>query len=154
MKKLLFIAMCVTAAFYGCDDDKKDTPAAAGSGSSMSKFMGDSFSVKSLSGSVAKDMIKHYKSDSVAPNRGKLFRGGVDVSRLDSIISGASRFYIFAAAYLGNYPDSSKRNMPTFVLQVMRAGSGAEETTLYYAVDSDKLCPPPPDCNTVIESSE
>lgn len=152
MKKLLIIAGFASAAvFYSCDDKTPETPAATASGSPS-----DSVIVSALSSSTAKAMIQHFKSSQAAPYRDKLFRGGMKIPNLDSILSGATKFNIFAAAYTNTYSDSSKRNRPTFILQVTRSSSdpSAEATVSYYIVDDETLCPPPPDCNTVLESSE
>ncbi len=150
MKKLLVITGLLSLFIaFGCKDRDSDQDA-PGTGS-QAVTPGDSTGVMALTSSVAKEMIKHFKSAQVAGNREKLFKGGVKISRLDSILNGATGFNIFSAAYPADFSDSLKRNMPTFILQVMKTSAGAEATTLYYAVDSDKLCPPPPDCNTAVE---
>ena len=154
MKKLLILsAVTCLAALFGCDDDNAGKKENNGDTlSSAAAQVIDTATVPVLDATMAKNMIKHYKSPQVDGNRAKMFRGGLDVNRLASIIKGANSFNIYAAAYLDSDPDPAKKNMPTYVIQVKKAGASAEAQTLYYSLDSETLCPPPPDCNTVLQS--
>jgi hypothetical protein len=152
MKKLLMITGCLLiAGLYSCDDDKAEKKDADTGVIATERT--DSASVAPISSAEAREMIRYFKSDTMNANRAKLFRGGIDVSKLTSILKNATRFYIFAAAYPGNFADSVKRNMPTFVVQVFRSSTSAESEILYYAVERETFCPPPPICYSQIESA-
>lgn len=154
MKKLLIVSgFLFLGAVYSCGEKKeaKGTVSSPDSPSVSTTVTGDS--VTKLDATIAKNMIKHFKSDQVTANRAKLFKGSVNVSKLTSLLNGAASFNIFSAAYLDSNPDSLKKNMPTYILQVKSSGTSTEATYSYYVVDEEVLCPPPPDCNTVITES-
>lgn len=155
MRKLLIMSSCLLlTGLFSCADKSEKKGAEADTTGSTTHFT-DTTKVPSLDASIAKNMIRYYKSDSVSGNRAKLFRGGMNISKLTSILQGATSFNIYAAAYPANYPDSGKRNMPTYVLQVKRSNtSGTESSTYYYSIDSDQFCPPPPICYEAIESAD
>jgi hypothetical protein len=155
MKKLLFISGCLLmAGLVSCDNDKAEKDGGESDTVATTTQITDTTKVPTLDASVARNMIRYFKSDTVNANRSKLFRGGMNMSKLTSILQGATSFNIFAAAYPANYPDSLKRNMPTFVLQVKRSGTSTESSTFYYAIDTDQFCPPPPMCYEAIESAD